>query len=78
MLSLLWPWIFVDCADDFIAWQIGDTIMTKCTVFCFDVDGEVEYFELLPVSEVAKIIRTSQQYKPNCALVVIDFLFRHG
>jgi hypothetical protein len=43
-----------------------------------DADGEVESFELVPVCEVAEVIRTSQRYKPNCALVVIDFLFRHG
>lgn len=68
----------MDFADDISGWQIGDTIVTKCTVLHFDVDGEVEYFELLPVSKVAEIIRTSRQYKPNCALVVIDFLIRHG
>jgi hypothetical protein len=38
-----------------------------------DADGEVESFELVPVYEVAEVIRTSQRYKPNCALVVIDF-----
>ncbi len=41
-------------------------------------DGEVESFKLLPLSEVVEGLRTSQNYKPNCALVVIDFLFRHG
>lgn len=38
----------------------------------------MEEFFLMPIKEVAEIIRTSQQYKPNCNLVVIDFLIRHG
>lgn len=58
-------------------------------LFCYDLelppdfvpsntDGEAESFELLPVEEVAAILRRSDDYKPNCALVVIDFLMRHG
>lgn len=41
-------------------------------------DGEVERFELLPLDEVAKIVRGSFDFKFNCALVIIDFLIRHG
>lgn len=41
-------------------------------------DGEVEKFMLLSVPEVSRILRTSKLYKPNCALVLIDFLIRHG
>ncbi|MCC9620632.1 DUF4743 domain-containing protein [Thalassospira sp. MA62] len=41
-------------------------------------DGEVERFELLPLAEVAKIVRDSFDFKFNCALVIIDFLIRHG
>lgn len=41
-------------------------------------DGEVDNFDLLPIEEVEKILQTSTAYKPNCAVVVIDFLFRHG
>lgn len=33
---------------------------------------------LLPIEKVAEIIQTTQEYKPNCALVVIDFMIRHG
>lgn len=41
-------------------------------------DGEVESFKLIPVKQVAEIIRKTQFFKPNCAIVIIDFLFRHG
>lgn len=43
-----------------------------------EIDGEVEEFTLLHVEEVEEILQTSMRYKPNCALVIIDFLFRHG
>jgi 8-oxo-dGTP pyrophosphatase MutT (NUDIX family) len=41
-------------------------------------DGETESFELLPIEEVAAIVRETDDFKFNCALVVIDFLIRHG
>ncbi|MDA1309366.1 MAG: DUF4743 domain-containing protein [Proteobacteria bacterium] len=42
-------------------------------------DGEVESFQLLPIGEVAKIVRSSLDgFKFNCNLVIIDFLIRHG
>lgn len=41
-------------------------------------DGEVERFELIPIAEVADIVRSGFTFKFNCALVVIDFLIRHG
>lgn len=41
-------------------------------------DGEVERFELIPIAEVAEIVRSGFTFKFNCALVVIDFLIRHG
>ncbi|CAI0543161.1 unnamed protein product [Linum tenue] len=58
-------------------------------LFCYDLklpesfvpknqDGEVEGFNLMPVGSVANIVRRTHFYKPNCSLVVIDFLFRHG
>ncbi|CAN1331260.1 Nudix hydrolase 20, chloroplastic [Linum perenne] len=58
-------------------------------LFCYDLklpetfvpenqDGEVEDFRLVPVGNVANIVRRTHLYKPNCSLVVIDFLFRHG
>lgn len=42
------------------------------------VDGEVEGFRLWPAAEVAASLRGSALWKPNCALVAIDFLLRHG
>ena len=59
------------------------------TLFCYDLllpksftphctDGEVGGFELMPIEEVAEIVRDSDAFKPNCNLVIIDFLLRHG
>ncbi|KAK3431135.1 nudix hydrolase 20, chloroplastic [Eucalyptus grandis] len=58
-------------------------------LFCYDLklpesftpnnqDGEVESFKLIPVAQVANVIRRTKFFKPNCALVITDFLFRHG
>lgn len=66
----------------------GDTLKPD-TLFCFDLelpadvaprphDGEVERFLLLPARELATAIRERAVCKPNCALVWIDFLLRHG
>lgn len=41
-------------------------------------DGEVESFKLIPVAQVANVIRETGFFKANCSLVIIDFLFRHG
>lgn len=43
-----------------------------------NTDGELVGFELLPIDQVAAIVRDSDEFKFNCALVVIDFLIRHG
>lgn len=59
------------------------------TIYCYDLelpeglvprcnDDEVESFRLLPVAEVMHIIDSSDDFKLNCNLVVIDFLIRHG
>lgn len=42
------------------------------------VDGEVERFELWPAAEVASALRGDAPWKPNCALVALDFLLRRG
>ncbi|XP_034699452.1 nudix hydrolase 20, chloroplastic-like isoform X1 [Vitis riparia] len=58
-------------------------------LFCYDLklpedfipknqDGEVESFRLIPVSQVADVVRRTHFFKANCSLVIIDFLFRHG
>jgi 8-oxo-dGTP pyrophosphatase MutT (NUDIX family) len=43
-----------------------------------NTDGEVDHFELLPIAEVAEIVRTTNKFKFNCNLVITDFLIRHG
>ncbi|XP_053328758.1 uncharacterized protein LOC128502842 [Spea bombifrons] len=40
-------------------------------------DGEVQEFYLWPLAKVKEAIST-EEFKPNCALVVLDFLLRHG
>lgn len=58
-------------------------------MFCYDlllpydfvpraVDGEVERFVLLPLEEVRALVRDTRRIKPNCNLVILDFLLRHG
>jgi 8-oxo-dGTP pyrophosphatase MutT (NUDIX family) len=57
--------------------------------FCYDLelpeefvpacrDGEIEKFELIPIEQVAEIVRDTQRFKFNCNLVIIDFLVRQG
>ncbi len=59
------------------------------TLYCYDLelpesfrprctDGEVEDFYLLPLEEVVSLVRDTTEFKPNCNLVIIDFLVRHG
>ncbi|HSK39241.1 MAG TPA: DUF4743 domain-containing protein [Arenibaculum sp.] len=43
-----------------------------------NTDGEVAEFRLLPLDEVARIVRETDDFKFNVNLVVIDFLIRHG
>lgn len=58
-------------------------------LFCYDLelphdftprntDGELSGFTLMPVSEVAGMVRTTDEFKFNVNLVIIDFLIRHG
>lgn len=58
-------------------------------MFCFDLelpdgftpentDGEVHAFFRLPAEEVMAMVRESDRFKFNCALVLIDFFIRHG
>lgn len=45
----------------------------------YNGDGEVEEFLLMPVEEALESIKTDlAKWKPNCALVMIDFALRHG
>jgi 8-oxo-dGTP pyrophosphatase MutT (NUDIX family) len=41
-------------------------------------DDEIVDFYLWPIEQVAATVRDSDDFKFNCALVVIDFLVRHG
>jgi 8-oxo-dGTP pyrophosphatase MutT (NUDIX family) len=59
------------------------------TLWCFDlelpadfvpraVDGEVEAFDLVPAAALLASLGGPAPWKPNSALVAIDFLLRHG
>ena len=63
--------------------------MRNDTLFIYDLelpedvlprntDGEVAAFHLMPLSEVAALVRDTDKFKFNCNLVIIDFLMRHG
>jgi hypothetical protein len=41
-------------------------------------DGEVDAFYLWDLVKVHDTVTSSQDFKANCALVIIDFLIRHG
>lgn len=67
----------------------GPERVKRDTIFTYDLevpaifrpmnqDGEVASFECLALAEVARIVRETDEFKPNCNLVVIDFLIRHG
>ncbi len=59
------------------------------TIYCYDLelpvefrprcnDGEVESFELMPIEQVDALVRDTEEFKPNCSLVIIDLLIRLG
>jgi len=41
-------------------------------------DGEIAEFQLWPIARVIETVQETDDFKFNCALVVIDFLIRHG
>ncbi len=43
-----------------------------------NADGEISDFYLWPMERVIENVRDTDDFKFNCALVVIDFLIRHG
>ena len=43
-----------------------------------NADGDISEFYLWPIERVIETVRESDAFKFNCALVVIDFLVRHG
>ncbi len=59
------------------------------TLFCYDLvvprdvvprntDGEVEKFDRMPVAEVLDLIRTTDRFKFNVNLVILDYAVRHS
>jgi hypothetical protein len=70
------------CLED--EWGLKPDVM-----FCYDLevpadfvprntDGELQGFELMPVAEVIRLVRDTDEFKFNVNLVIIDFLIRHG
>lgn len=51
--------------------EVGDDVVLRPN------DGEVEGFELLGTDEVKERLARGE-FKPNCALVLLDFFMRHG
>ena len=62
--------------------------LKRDVLFCYDldlpasfvpkpVDGEVESFQLWPLERVVQAVAAGE-YKPNCVLVIADFLVRRG
>ena len=69
--------------------RVAQRGLRRDLLYCYDLelpedfepvntDGEVEAFMLLPLEEVAELVRETEEFKLNCNLVVIDFLIRHG
>lgn len=52
--------------------ELPPDFVPRCT------DGEMDSFLRLPVAEVARLVRETEEFKLNCNLVIIDFLIRHG
>jgi hypothetical protein len=43
-----------------------------------NTDGEIDSFYCWPIEQVIETVAGTDEFKFNCALVVIDFLIRHG
>jgi hypothetical protein len=41
-------------------------------------DGEVDSFTLVPMDEACRLVAETKEFKPNVALVLVDFFVRHG
>ena len=66
-----------------------NTLNRRDIIYCYDLelpedfqptptDGEVADFLLLPIDKVIELVAETDRFKPNCNLVIIDFLLRHG
>mmetsp|Transcript_36307 Transcript_36307/g.102305 ORF Transcript_36307/g.102305 Transcript_36307/m.102305 type:complete len:188 (+) Transcript_36307:1-564(+) len=69
--------------------QLQEAGLKRDVLFCYDlelppdfvptaVDGEVESFMLWDVERVKDAVAGTDDFKPNCNLVILDFLVRHG
>ncbi|GAV87056.1 hypothetical protein CFOL_v3_30482 [Cephalotus follicularis] len=69
--------------------DIDDYRYKRDVLFCYDLklpEGFVPHnqvraisnFKLISATHIANVIRRAEFFKPNCSLVIIDFLFRHG
>lgn len=79
-------------AVSYVNYDSNTCQLKRDVLFCYDldlseysrvptpVDGEVESFELQTISWVlAKLIEGGVNgYKPNCNIVIIDFMIRYG
>ena len=52
--------------------KVDSNFFPKCN------DGEVENFKLMDWTRVLKLIQNTDSFKNNCALVIANFLIRHG
>jgi isopentenyldiphosphate isomerase len=43
-----------------------------------NTDGEIDEFALWPIDKVMETVSETREFKPNCNLIVIDFLVRRG
>jgi len=68
--------------------RVSESGFRPDTLYCYDLalpqtfvpkntDGEVENFQLLPMSSVYDLVFDTDRFKLNCNLVIIDFLIRH-
>ena len=71
------------------SWKNKTYSIRRDTLYLFDLevdkkfipkcnDGEVETFRLMDWKKVLKIIQETNHFKRNCALVMANFLIRHG
>ena len=56
---------------------IYDLDLTGSNITCEPNDNEVEGFEVMSVEEVKKAL-AGGEFKPNCALVMVDLFVRFG
>jgi 8-oxo-dGTP pyrophosphatase MutT (NUDIX family) len=72
---------------DATGWALKRDVLYTFDLRCPDafvpepVDGEVESFTLVPIDEVRSMVARQVDeglFKPNVAVVIVDFLVRHG